>query len=459
MYKTSKYNYFVNYQDKVLWFNGISGAMFAMNQKKSEILELLLNNLASFKMMRPKLFDKLKESQMITYKKLNELDKIRYLNRKSIYNDKHAKITINPTRNCNFNCWYCVQPHEESIMSKEVINRIKSHISNLVAKKEINSLEIDWFGGEPLLGFNEVIYPLTKYCKKLFAENNLKLEQHITTNAFLIDGAMIKKMQEINLNSFQITLDGDEKRHNKIRNNKGEPSFKTIMHNINLICKGINNPSITIRINYDKKTLNGNIKDIFDGIPKEYRKYIKINFQKVWQLKNKGINEKGSLISEDVKVIELQDYANQLGFKPRLISNALTINKWHTCYVDKPNFKHFDFDGKVYKCTARDYSDKHQFGELSEGGIILWDKDKMSKMYGKSTFENEMCLQCKHLPLCMGPCSQKIFETPIQNLHEVCTFKNSDIKMEVETFVIDLYKNRGKTDNVAPTIPIKVLKV
>ena len=460
MYKTSKYNYFVNYQDKVLWFNGISGSMFALDQKKSEILKLQLDSLVSFKMIHPLLFNKLKQAQMITHKDSNELDVIRYLNKKSLF-DNHAQITINPTRNCNFNCWYCVQPHENSLMSEEVLNRIKRHITDLVIKKEISSLKLDWFGGEPLLGFDEVIYPLTKYCNNLFAENNLKLTQHTTTNAFLIDEDMIEKMQEINLNSFQITLDGDEKRHNKIRNTNGQPSFKTILQNINLICKGIDNPSITIRINYDKKTLDGDIKGIFDSIPKEYRKYIRINFQKVWQV-IKNDNKKENLKLENSKRIELQEYANQLGFKHNLISNGLTTNHWHTCYVDKPNFVHIDFNGKIYKCTARDYTDKHQFGELSEDGVINWNMNKMSKMYGKSTFENEMCLSCKHLPLCMGPCSQKMYETPIKHLHDICTLKNSDIK--VETFIIDLYKNSRKgssvqRDIVAPTIQTKTLRV
>lgn len=441
MYKTSKYNYFVEYQDKVIWFNGISGSIVALKQKKAEVLKILLTDLTSFKKTHPSLFEKFKNWHFITHQDSNELNVIRYMNRMSVYNS-HTHITINPTRNCNFSCWYCVQPREKQLMSEDVLNRIKQHITGLVSRKEIRSLALSWFGGEPLLGFNKIIYPLSSYCKELFAENNLLLEQQITTNASLINEAMIKKMQEINLNNFQITLDGDEERHNKIRTINGKPTFKTILHNINLICNGISNPDITLRINYDDKTLDGNITAIFNSIPEEYRRFIAVNFQPVWQT----IKQK-TKFQENSKRVALQEYTNQLGFKHFPISNFLSVGDWTSCYVDKHNFRHIDFDGKVYKCTAREYSDKLQFGELTENGTLNWDMDKISKMYGKSTFENEMCLKCKHLPLCKGPCSQKIYETPVEKLPNICLLKQPEVK--VETFIIDLYKNSIK-EKAAP---------
>ncbi len=452
MYKTSKYNYFVNYQDKVIWFNGISGAIVATNQKKAVVLKRLLEDLSSFKATHPLLLEKFKDERFITHEDSNELDVIRYMNRKSVYN-KDAEITINPTMNCNFSCWYCVQPREKSLMSEEVLNRIKRHISDLVAKREINNLTLSWFGGEPLLGFYEVIYPLSMHCKELFDDNDMKLNQIITTNAFLIDEPMIEKMQEINLSKFQITIDGDEKRHNKIRNENGQPSFKTIMRNINLICKGIDNPHIILRINYDEKTLDGNITGVFESIPEEYRKFIAVNFQRVWQT-NKCKSKQDS-VQENTKRIALQIYSYKLGFKHIPISNMLTTNKWTTCYVDKANFKHIDFDGKVYKCTARDYGENNNFGELLEDGTISWDMGKISKLYGKSTFENEMCLKCKHLPLCKGPCAQRIYETPVEKLPNICSLKHSEVR--VETFIIDLYKNEtnkktAPIDTVAQTV-------
>lgn len=40
------------------------------------------------------------------------------------------------------------------------------------------------------------------------------------------------------MQSFQITIDGDEKRHNKIRNAEGKPSFQIIMENLQEFYKG-----------------------------------------------------------------------------------------------------------------------------------------------------------------------------------------------------------------------------
>jgi uncharacterized protein len=50
----------------------------------------------------------------------------------------------------------------------------------------------------------------------------------------------------------------------------------------------------------------------------------------------------------------------------------------------------------------------------------------MAKRLSVSTFENKACLNCKMLPVCMGPCSQKLLENGGKWTKEICSMRSID---------------------------------
>jgi radical SAM protein with 4Fe4S-binding SPASM domain len=82
------------------------------------------------------------------------------------------------------------------------------------------------------------------------------------------------------------------------------------------------------------------------------------------------------------------------------------------CYADLEGQVVINYDSKIYKCTARDFKEEYSYGELLQNGEIKWNIPLLSKRLGNSTFENKFCLRCNLLPVCMGPCSQKMVEFP-----------------------------------------------
>lgn len=275
----------------------------------------------------------------------------------------------------------------------------------------------------------------------LCSKNQIPFSCHVTSNASLINEAMIKKMTEISLNSFQITIDGSPNRHNKIRNSKGNPSFDLIMSNIFIICDLISNPSIILRINYDEQTLKDeSLKNVFRNIPEKYRKFIRIDFQRVWQTVKEGKEE-------NILRIEYINLCRDLGFTIHELTNALSLSgsKHYKCYADRKYHAEINYDGKIYSCTAEGYTDFFQFGTLKDNGEIEYKEEQLIRKLAKDPFENEMCLACKYLPVCWGPCSKKIMYTPKEHLKNICVLKN--IEITPETMVIDLYKRRIKSSN------------
>ena len=70
-------------------------------------------------------------------------------------------------------------------------------------------------------------------------------------------------------------------------------------------------------------------------------------------------------------------------------------------------------------------------GELKDGQII-WDNDKLQNRMNIVTYKNPQCTICKFLPICWGPCCQKLLENPSQ-IERYCQLNK--MEMSVEDFI------------------------
>ncbi len=430
--KESKYNISVKHENRMLFFNAITGNVLSFSENEFENIKALLIDIDFLKGKYPSLFKYLLNNGYIINDGVNEIDIIKFRNNLSVYLDKEYRLILNPTLECNFNCWYCYEKHEKGIMSKKTINKIKKHVNLLIDNKQIDSLHLDWFGGEPLLYFDEIIYPMATYFKKVSIRKKIGFRSTITTNGYLITPEMIHKFKEMNFNFFQITIDGDKELHDKIRRHYNTPTYETIINNVIMICKEMNDVEVVLRLNYTDKTKKTDFTKDLEIIPLEYRNKISIDFQRVWQtFEKKEVRNQWK--------IDFSARVRRMGFLYKGLGHIYP-NKGITCYVDKINHLEINYDGKVYKCTGRGYDEKYMVAELLQSGELVWNENELSKRFSNATFENEMCIQCKSLPLCMGPCSQKILEVNTNNdLENSCTLKLSEY--EIEDYIIDCFES------------------
>ena len=66
---------------------------------------------------------------------------------------------------------------------------------------------------------------------------------------------------------------------------------------------------------------------------------------------------------------------------------------------------------------------------LLDDGTLEMDESLVAKRIGKSTFEQQECLKCKMLPMCMGPCSQKLLEHDGKWTKGICTLNSIDTSL------------------------------
>ena len=229
MYQLSFYNYYVNNGDRTIYFNSISGQIFSVSEQEHIFLQNQFNDLISFELEYNSVFKKFVDWEFITDMERDQKDVIRLINHKKVFLDKTYRLVINPTLECNFRCWYCYEDHVAGKMNEETIEKIKKHVKLMIKEERISSLLLDWFGGEPLLYFDEIIVPLSEQLRDIMTENGLPFFTQATTNGSLITEERAKKMNELGMKHFQITLDGDEKRHNRIRNMNGAPDRKSVV--------------------------------------------------------------------------------------------------------------------------------------------------------------------------------------------------------------------------------------
>ncbi|OJV79304.1 MAG: hypothetical protein BGO34_02425 [Bacteroidia bacterium 44-10] len=422
--KKSKYNFIIPHtNDKFFLFNAASFHFFSMKNEQLEFLNRVLEDPDKHKSIVPTFYSNLIGGNFIVDESENEEEYIKRKNKESV-ESKHYKLIILPTFECNFSCWYCVQKHEKSRMSDIIIEKVKEHIRYMIERKHIHSLNIEWFGGEPFVYFDEIVYPISKYAKALCNDSGIPFYCCATTNGYLMPEETIQKMKEIELNALQITLDGSKEFHDKIRFSSDQnSSFEKILHNINRICDENENAQIIIRINYDDKNFEPHIiiEQIKNIIPERNRHSLQFRIRKVWQVKRSpGFRE---------KIIIFNELARNNGFR---IENSDIFTNFISCYVCKKYYNTIGPNGGIYKCTARENYLGNSWGILQKKGSIKWKVPGFEKKYfNKPLFENSKCEKCKYLPLCMGPCPYSFEESGLTNTSFKCNkLRTLDLKFE-----------------------------
>lgn len=398
MKKASLYNRYVIVNSDLYVYNLLSRALINLGDPKWE-LQLKEGKLDEIDNETIKL---LEDNKIITNKDVNEYLHILRLERKIKYCNKNARLAILPTLNCNFKCWYCYENHVHQNMTSNDCNVLYKFSEKLINSNKLNTFTLDWFGGEPLIMFKNVIVPFSKKIMKLTEKNKISFNNMITTNGALVKNEFIPLMNEIKLNKFQITLDGGKKFHNRTRySNSVTNSYDLIISNVKLITNEINNADITIRINCTSENIES-VCSIIDSFEIEVRNKININFQPIWQ-------EVESLKKFSDKTYEITKAFHDAGFIVPSFSSIPPCP--NLCYVE--NMLHYTIVPglNVFKCTARDFNTEsnNYIGYISNNGDFI-SNDNILRYYCNSFFENNNCKECEVLPICRGNCIQKHIE-------------------------------------------------
>ena len=127
-------------------------------------------------------------------------------------------LCLHVAHTCNLNCEYCFASQgkyqgERAIMSLEVGKRALDFL--IENSKGRRNLEVDFFGGEPLMNF-DMIKELVAYARKREKESGKNFRFTLTTNGLLIDDDVIDFANR-EMSNVVLSLDGRKEIHDRYR--------------------------------------------------------------------------------------------------------------------------------------------------------------------------------------------------------------------------------------------------
>ena len=143
-----------------------------------------------------------------------------------------TNICLNITNACNLQCRYCFVEQKPEYMTLQVAKDAVDFLYNNVKRKrkicKNNNIKgnINFFGGEPMLLFKEIIVPLVEYVENTYSE---VFTFGITTNGTLLTEDIIEYFYNHNI-SILLSIDGNKETqdYNRPCINSNKSSFDMI---------------------------------------------------------------------------------------------------------------------------------------------------------------------------------------------------------------------------------------
>lgn len=418
--KLSKYNIILKRNKKnVILLNTLTNSIILLN---NETFEKMLNvkNEQNFEN-----FNDLLKQGFIVNENFNETNFVLQREAEGINsNNEILNIVFAPTMNCNLRCKYCFEKNSEKTrMSQETLNGVLNFLKNFIFKKTfIKKVTLNWFGGEPLLELNSILF-LGKELKDFCEKNSIEFNSSIITNGILFDRKTAIQLKEnCNLKKCQITLDGTEKQYCEMK--QATPKqYYAVRNNIKTTYDIV---KLNIRLNCNKENFE-DIKQVVKELLIDDELKNKITVY-VAAIKNYFGSCSNEFLEGDLQEEFLKFKTNDLKIKNA--SFKIQKPKKISCgFLNKNNFV-IGPEGEFYKCEHRIGRKKAVIGNYIDG---FYYNDEYNYFTNNSHLKK--CLNCKYFPLCLSGCKdeQAVFKINAN----YCKNKKNGIIKKYKSYILN----------------------
>ena len=323
-------------------------------------------------------------------------------------------MVLQVTKNCNFNCRYCLyagdegieRGHEETCMTQEMARKCIDFLYK--HSSDSPKINISFYGGEPLLNFN-LIKDAVEYAKTKFYSKPVDFS--MTINGSLLNKNNVDFLVD-NQFALSISLDGPktvQNRHRKFKDT-GKGTFSTVMSNVMYIKNEY--PDFFERyVSFIPVVIDDedyrNVSDFFSevGVSDSKVKPIKANLNGVdYYLSSSNGVMNSSLTNVDKASDGINDDAARslLGMYQR---KEKISPVWHHGGQCIPGAQRIfvDCNGNFFPCEKIVENDALKIGNLRDGFDIRKIKDMMS--IGQLTEDRcKKCWACRFCEICVSLC-------------------------------------------------------
>lgn len=334
-------------------------------------------------------------------------------------------MCLHVAHTCNLNCEYCFAGQgryhgKDAIMSFEVGKKALDFLVENSGSR--HNLEVDFFGGEPLVNFN-VVKELVKYARSIEKEKNKHFRFTLTTNGVLLNDDVIDFLNK-EMDNVVLSLDG-RKEVNDLKRKRldGKGSYDIIVPHFQNFVKKRGNKEYYMRGTFTRNNLDFT-NDIFHMLDLGFTE---LSMEPVVSKPNTDY----ALREEDLdKIYEQYEILAKEMIKRRREGKPFTFYHYMIDLTGGPCiYKRITGCGSGTEYLAvspnGDFYPCHQFvgekeflmGNVNEGitNTKLRDEFKLCNVYSRKECEN-----CWAKLYCSGGCSANSYHTTgsIQGVYE-----------------------------------------
>lgn len=340
---------------------------------------------------------------------------------------------LNVTQKCNLACKYCFVKQQPLEISYQVAkDAIDFYAKNAV--KEAREPSVNFFGGEPMLRYKDIIKPLVEYIRKTYGDYDIG----ITTNGTLLNREVYEFFKKNNVGML-LSIDGNKETQDFNRPyHSGKGSFDDIDLDMHLEYY----PDTTFRATLDNDTVSNMFDNFMFAVDKGFKAvtFIPNVFVKWTNAQIEVFKEQSYKIFDYIKDnpnIKLNFIENGKEYLKKLkkIDENYFRNKGQnlpacgTCGLGGGAFGSIGSSGDVYSC--QEMCENPEFTEFVIGNIYTGiDDNKRKELSCSFNTRNvkcesaEKCKSCELYRVCSGGCSINNF------------FKTGSLEIMPEIFCI-----------------------
>lgn len=248
----------------------------------------------------------------------------------------------------------------------------------------------------------DVVESLSKRFINICTQNNVNYTAMMVTNGYMLTPELLKRMEGLHIATLQITLDGMQSEHDRMRPLRGGGgTFETIINNLKNGYDLL--PFVSLRVNIDKDNLQAG-----DSI---YR-FLQDNqmLEKVRPYFGKLMSEAGT--HDSSRCLNMCDFSEAIYDFLSLTSSCNQHSptmypqlRAAACGADSVSSYVIDAEGFLYKCWCDIGRDDSKVGNIISECTINNTRLLDYMLYDPTM--NSTCRDCNVLPICMGGCPYK----------------------------------------------------
>ncbi|MCR5202227.1 MAG: thioether cross-link-forming SCIFF peptide maturase [Lachnospiraceae bacterium] len=359
-------------------------------------------------------------------------------------------ICLHVSHDCNLRCKYCFASTGDFGKGRKLmpLSIGKAAIDFLIKESpDRPNLEVDFFGGEPMMNFG-VVKDLVAYSLEQGKIHNKNFRFTITTNGMIMNDEAIDFINKY-MDNVVLSIDGRKEINDAMRVRvDGKGSYDIIIENFKKLVAKRGKKEYYVRGTYTRNNLDfaNDILSLYDEGFKEISvEPVMDDPTKEYSLQEEDLEriyeEYDKLVDEISKIRDSGKYINFFHFMIDLNQGPCIIKRLRGCGSGN-EYVAVTPDGDIYPCHQFVGNEDFLMGNVLDGEI---DQDIKTQFAGAHVFSKPKCRECWARFYCSGGCNANnyIFNGDILDSYDLaCGIQKKRLESAILMKILEMLKQQ-----------------